>query len=71
MGSASQRIMGLKFNWIWFIGAAVWFLDAALSMHHGALGRGLANAGISALFLLVGMLFRRQGRRQTNRDQQR
>ncbi len=68
MGSASQRIVGRNFNWIWFLGAAVWFLDAALSMRHGALGRGLANAAVSVLFLVVGMLFRRQARRQTNRN---
>ncbi len=61
--------MGRNFNWIWFLGAAAWFVDAALSMRRGALGPGLADAAVSALFLAVGMLFRRQARRQTNRDQ--
>jgi len=71
MGSASQRLVGRNFNWIWFIGAAAWFVDAALSMRRGALLAGLANAAVSALFLAVGILFRRQARRQTNRNQQR
>lgn len=69
MGVASERAVGRNYNWIWFLGAAVWFLDAALSMRHGALGRGLANAAVSVLFLVVGMIFRRQARRQANRDQ--
>ncbi|MGB6134732.1 MAG: hypothetical protein WBG54_23345 [Acidobacteriaceae bacterium] len=68
---ASQRLVGRNFNWIWFLGAAVWFIDAALSMRHGALGRGLFNAAISALFLAIGMIFRRLGRRAPPRDSQR
>lgn len=64
MGSASHRIVRHTFNWIWFLGAAVWFFDAALGMYYGALRRGLADAGVSALFLLVGIYFRRQSRRR-------
>lgn len=67
-GGASQRVVARNLNWIWFLGAAVWFLDAALSMHHGALGRGLANAGISAAFLAIGIFFRRQAKRQDRRN---
>ena len=63
--------MGGRFNWIWFLGAAVWFFDAALGMRHGALGRGLGDAGISALFLAVGLYFRRQAKRNQRRDSQR
>jgi hypothetical protein len=58
-------------NWIWFLGAAVWFLDAAIGMHHGALRVGLADAGISALFLVIGLLFRRQAKRRAGRGGQR
>ncbi|HTV81376.1 MAG TPA: hypothetical protein VME18_01905 [Acidobacteriaceae bacterium] len=63
--------MGRNFNWIWFLGAAVWFFDAALGMHHGALGHGLADAGISALFLAAGVFFRRQAKRNQGRGSQR
>lgn len=68
IGGASQGLVGHKFNWIWFLGAAVWFVDAAIGLHHGALGSGLADAGISALFLVVGLLFRRQAQRRANHD---
>ena len=67
-GGASQKGVGQHFNWIWFLGAAVWFFDAALGMHQGAVGHGLADAGIAALFLAIGMFFRRQAKR---RDSQR
>ncbi|HTY84036.1 MAG TPA: hypothetical protein VMB19_07445 [Silvibacterium sp.] len=49
--------------WIWFVGAAAWFLVAALSLHHHALGSGVVAAAISALFLAAGMFFRRLARR--------
>lgn len=66
-GGASQKEVGGNFNWIWFLGAAVWFLDAALGMHHGALRSGLTAAAISAVFLAVGIFFRRQAKRQAGR----
>ena len=68
---ASQRKVGRNFNWIWYLGAAVWFLNAALGMHAGALRRGLVDAGISAVFLAVGIYLRRQGKRPTRRDSHR
>jgi len=57
-----------NFNWIWYLGAAVWFLNAALAMHHGKLRLGLTNAGIAAVFLVAGIYFGRQARRQTGRN---
>jgi hypothetical protein len=57
-----------NFNWIWYLGAAVWFLNAALAMHHGNLRRGLTNAAISAVFLAAGIFFGRQARRQARRN---
>lgn len=45
---------------IWFLGAAVWFFDAILTVHRHALGDGLAEAGIAAGFLVFGMMFRRE-----------
>jgi hypothetical protein len=55
--------VGGNFYWIWFVGAAAWFLDAALSLHHHALGSGVMATVISALFLAAGMYFRRQAKR--------
>jgi len=49
--------------WIWFVGAAAWFLDAALILHHHALGRGLVAAAVSATFLAAGMFFKSQAGR--------
>jgi asparagine N-glycosylation enzyme membrane subunit Stt3 len=49
--------------WIWFVGAAAWFLVAALSLHHHALGSGVLATAISALFLAAGMFFRKLARR--------
>jgi len=49
-----------KFYWIWFVGAAAWFLDAALSLHKHALAWGLLEAAVSAMFLAVGMYLKKQ-----------
>jgi hypothetical protein len=49
-----------NFHWIWFVGAAAWFIDAALSLHHHSLGWGLPETAISALFLAVGMYYRKR-----------
>jgi len=49
--------------WIWFVGSGAWFLVAALSLHHHALGNGLIATAISALFLTAGMFFRRQAQK--------
>jgi len=56
-----------NFNWIWYLGAAVWFLNAALAMSHGNLRMGLANAAISAVFLAAGIFFGRQAKGTTGR----
>jgi hypothetical protein len=49
-----------NFYWIWFVGAAVWFFDAALSLHYDALYWGLLEAAISAGFLAMGMYLKKQ-----------
>ena len=56
--------MSRNLYWIWFVGAAAWFVDAALSLHHRELGSGLLATAISALFLAAGMFFRKQARRR-------
>lgn len=63
--------LGRTFYRIWFVGAGVWFFDALLSMHHRALGRGVAQAGIAAAFLVVGMLFRREFLRRLAKKRER
>lgn len=68
---ASQRKVRRNFNWIWYVGAAVWFYDAAIAMHRGALRAGLVEAGISAAFLAIAQFYRRQARRPPRRDKQR
>jgi hypothetical protein len=61
---ASRNPFRTWFVWIWFVGAAAWFLDAALSLHHHQLGSGLVATAISALFLAAGMFFRKQAARR-------
>ncbi|WP_164981610.1 hypothetical protein [Silvibacterium dinghuense] len=48
---------------IWFLGAAAWFFDAVLALHHHALSRGVLAAVVSALFLAAGMFFKKQAGR--------
>ena len=60
---AFETGMSRNLYWIWFVGAAAWFLDAALSLHHHELAGGLLATAISALFLAAGMFFRKQARR--------
>ena len=67
-GGASHELVSRNFNWIWYLGAAVWFLNAALAMHHGNLRLGLTNAAISAGFLAAGIFFRRMAKRQARRN---
>jgi hypothetical protein len=50
-----------NFYWIWFIGAAAWFYDAAFSLHHHSLTWGVVEAIVSFSFLAVGLYLRKQG----------
>ena len=67
MVGASQKKVSRNFNWIWYLGSAVWFLNAALAMHRANLRLGLTNAVISAVFLAAGIFFGRQGKRSSGR----
>jgi len=62
-GGVGRNLFRTWSVWIWFVGAAAWFVVAALSLHHHALGGGLLATAISALFLGAGMFFRKQARR--------
>jgi hypothetical protein len=63
LGGASQNKVSRNFNWIWYLGAAVWFLNAGLAMRHGNLRMGVTNAVISLVFLVAGIFFGRQAKR--------
>jgi hypothetical protein len=49
---------------IWFVGAVVWWIDAALHLHSGALPHAVLAIAISLLFLFAGVVFRRQALRK-------
>lgn len=49
---------------IWFVGAVVWWIDAALQVYSGTRGHALLAIVISLLFLLAGVVFRRQALRK-------
>jgi hypothetical protein len=46
------------------VGAVVWWIDAALHLHSGALPHAVLAIAISLLFLLAGVVFRRQALRK-------
>lgn len=60
---ASQGKVNRNLYWIWFVGSGAWFVDAALVLHRGALGRGLVAVAVSAMFLAAGMFFKKQAGR--------
>lgn len=49
-----------NFYWIWFVGAGVWFFDAALSLHVRSIRGGVLETLIAAAFLGMGMYLRKQ-----------
>jgi uncharacterized membrane protein len=49
---------------IWFVGAVVWLIDAALHVNAGSRTHALLAVAVSLLFLFAGVLFRRQALRK-------
>jgi hypothetical protein len=49
---------------VWFVGAVVWWVDAALQVYSGTRGHALLAILISLLFLAAGIYFRRQALRK-------
>jgi len=49
---------------IWFVGAVVWWIDAALHLNGGSLRHAVLAIAISLLFLLAGVIFRKQALRK-------
>jgi hypothetical protein len=49
--------------WIWYLGSAVWILDAALALHYGRRTHALAAIAVALLFLVAGALWRSKSNR--------
>lgn len=43
--------------WIWFVGAAVWWVSAALAVHYNHRAHALMSLAVSALFFFAGLLW--------------
>lgn len=57
-GDGRGRV-GEKSYIIWFVGSAVWWLDAALVLHRGSRSRALTSLAIAVVFFAAGMFFQR------------
>lgn len=44
---------------IWFVGSAVWWIDAALELHRGSRSHALTLLLIAIVFFAAGMFFQR------------
>ncbi len=42
--------------WIWFIGAAAWYLDAAINLHYNARGHAVLALAVATMFFIAGMV---------------
>lgn len=49
--------MASKTAWIWFAGAASWWLSAALAVHYNHPVKALLSLAIAALFFFAGVLW--------------
>jgi hypothetical protein len=58
----SLGMVALK-QWIWFIGAAAWYLDAAVFMHYGARSHALLALLVATMFFVAGMVWVKNPRR--------
>ncbi len=54
-----QRSMRVWSYAIWFVGAAVWLLVAALSLRFGVRSRTLGALAVAVVFFAAGMFFAR------------
>lgn len=62
--AASQQKVQKFSQIIWFVGAFVWWFDAAVNLHYGARTHALIALGIAIMFFAAGVFFRRAGRRR-------
>jgi hypothetical protein len=42
--------------WIWFIGAAAWYLDAAINLHYNERGHAVLALAVATMFFIAGMV---------------
>ena len=40
--------------WIWFIGAAAWYMDAAINLHYNARGHAILALAVATMFFIAG-----------------
>jgi hypothetical protein len=55
-------MLALK-HWIWFIGAAAWYMDAAVNLHYGARSHALLALIVATMFFVAGMVWVKSPRR--------
>lgn len=48
-----------KTHWIWFAGALVWWISAALAVHYNHKLHALLSLSVSALFFIAGIVWMR------------
>ncbi len=51
-------------QWIWFIGAAAWYVDAAINLHYGARSHALLALLVATMFFAAGMIWVKTPRRR-------
>jgi hypothetical protein len=49
-------MLALK-QWIWFIGAAAWYMDAAINLHYGARSHAFLALLVATMFFVAGMVW--------------
>jgi hypothetical protein len=49
-------MLALK-QWIWFIGAAAWYMDAAINLHYNARSHALLALLVATMFFVAGMVW--------------
>ncbi len=53
----------LRNYWLWYIGSAVWLVDAALALHFDRRMHALGAIAVALLFLVAGAVWRRKWNR--------
>jgi hypothetical protein len=53
----------LRNYWLWYIGSAVWLLDAVLAIRANHHSHALAAIGVALLFLVAGAVWRKNSDR--------
>ncbi len=54
----------MRSYWIWFVGAVVWWVVAAIYLYYGPVLHGVLAVAVAIMFLAAGVVFRRQALRK-------